>query len=80
MALVLFECPDDYRVAAYVQEHLTPLPGCGGGPLCPLERLADRHRPAVERCDLEEMCAGAGWLTRAWNTALWALPALAALV
>ena len=79
MALVLFECADGYKVAAYVQEHPTELPGCGGL-LCPLDELAQRYRAAVEGCDLDELCAGAGWLRRAWNTALWALPALAALV
>lgn len=79
VALVLFECSDGYKVASYVQEHPTVLPGCGG-PLCPLAELAERYRPAVEQCDLEAMCAGAGWMARAWNTALWALPALAALV
>ncbi|KAF0289494.1 Multiple inositol polyphosphate phosphatase 1 [Amphibalanus amphitrite] len=79
VALVLFECSDGYRVATYVQEHPTELPGCGSL-LCPLDELAQRYRSAVESCDLEGMCAAAGWLAKAWNTALWALPALAALV
>jgi len=77
VALVLFECNNGYRVAAYSQEHPVTLPGCAGH-LCPLDDVIRQYSDVIADCDVAEMCAaGGGWLRQAWNTLLWALPGLA---
>lgn len=62
LALVLWSCPNDHQVSAFVNEHEILVPRCTTFP-CPINSFLNAYAPVADHCDLDATCALPGQKT-----------------